>query len=971
MMPGVFDFAHEESEMKKRFRAGLLLGALSVSAGWTPSLAQTASPEKPVQRGTTQADPLFGVSIPYEEFRLPNGLRVIVQTDHAAPVVAVNIWYHVGSRNEPTGRTGFAHLFEHLMFQGSENYRDEYFRPFELVGTTDRNGSTAFDRTNYYQTVPTPALDLALWMESDRMGHLLGAIDQKTLDEQRGVVQNEKRQRYGQPYGLVMDRLYGAVFPAGHPYHHLPIGSMADLEAASLGDVKGWFKSWYGPNNATLVLSGDIDLATAKEKVTKYFGDIAPSATIAPAGANVPKHLANTRELFPDKVPHVAIYRAWAAPGARDPDSMPAQILARILGGSMASRLRARLVQKDEVATDATAGLQEHELAGMFVVAVTLRDGVNPTKVEGLVDEEIRRLIHKGPSADEIDRVRASLSTAYINTLPRASNRADLLNQCATYTGRPDCWKDDLAALAAATPESLRAVAERWLSRGSHTIVVTRSDTPAAAGPETAEPVVKRTAMIVPPADPRFKALPTGVDRASGPPKVTELPNFKLPPLQRATLSNGMQVVLIERHSAPLVSLALTFPSGAAAQDIASGAPGTRAEMAIQMLLRGAGAYDALGLSARMEQLGISILPSLSREFAGLIYGGKSSNLAEGLDLLGDVLLRPTFDANELERLRRQNIAGVQAKRSSAGRAIGRVLPSLLYGADHPFGQVANESDYANIRREDLVAFMQQRMDPKGALVAVAGDTTLAEIVPLLEARLGAWKGPQNIPTVAIPDVAVPSKPRVYLIDQPGVPQSSISVAQIVPQREDDLASDALEMGDSVLGGNFTSRLNMNLREDKHWSYGAGSGFGQGDKGQRFWRATASVQTDRTADSMREMLNEILGLDRGDKPATDLELEKIKANLYALPSTFESNFTNVGAILSLVSRGLPDDYYLQYMARVRAITTKQATDAFGDTIDPNALTWVVMGPLDKIEAPIRALNLGEVTVIDADGKRIR
>src|SRR5687768_17703172 len=252
------------------------LGALALAL--TAVLGVTAFAPAEVHAQAAQAS---SVDIPYREFTLSNGLRVVVHTDRKAPIVAVNIWYHVGSKDEPAGRSGFAHLFEHLMFNGSENNPGEFFEPFELVGATDMNGTTNSDRTNYFQNVPTTALDMALWMESDRMGHLLGAIDQKTLDEQRGVVQNEKRQGENQPYGQVWDELGKTMYPASHPYAHTTIGSMADLNAASLEDVKNWFRTWYGPNNAVLVLAGDIDVATAKQKVAKYFGDIPASATVA------------------------------------------------------------------------------------------------------------------------------------------------------------------------------------------------------------------------------------------------------------------------------------------------------------------------------------------------------------------------------------------------------------------------------------------------------------------------------------------------------------------------------------------------------------------------------------------------------------------------------------------------------------------------------------------------------------------
>ncbi|MDQ7077275.1 MAG: pitrilysin family protein [Robiginitomaculum sp.] len=301
--------------LKNILIAGIVGAALATSVLTTSALAQAPD-----------------INVAYEQFTLPNGLRVVVHEDHKAPIVAVSIWYHVGSKDEPNGKTGFAHLFEHLMFNGSENHPGEFFEPFEQVGATGMNGTTWLDRTNYFETVPTPALDMALWMESDRMGHLLGAIDQDTLDEQRGVVQNEKRQGDNQPYGMAQYRLQYGVFPEGHPYHHSTIGSMADLDAASLDDVKGWFNEYYGAANTVLVLAGDIDAKTAREKVAKYFGDIKAGPPLPHLKSWVPVKAENKHEVIMDQVPQARIYRQWAVPGRSTKDKAMLDLAASILG---------------------------------------------------------------------------------------------------------------------------------------------------------------------------------------------------------------------------------------------------------------------------------------------------------------------------------------------------------------------------------------------------------------------------------------------------------------------------------------------------------------------------------------------------------------------------------------------------------------------------------------------------------------
>ena len=435
--------------------ATALGGAFMPSAGW--------------------AAPKATVDIPFEEFTLPNGLRVVVHTDRKAPIVAVNIWYHVGSKDEPAGRTGFAHLFEHLMFNGSENHKGEFFEPFELVGATDQNGTTNTDRTNYFQNVPTTALDMALWMESDRMGHLLGAIDQKTLDEQRGVVQNEKRQGENQPYGQVWDELGKAMYPKTHPYHHSTIGSMADLNAASLDDVKGWFRTWYGPNNAVLVLAGDIDVATAKDKVARYFGDIPATPTMAQPKVDVAPLAKSTRATMTDQVPQARIYRVWNVPQTGTTDLDELQLFAQVLGGSRSSRLDRRLLHEDKLVDNVSAAAYGMQLGSNFIITADVKQGVDPAKVEAVIDEELRKLLKDGPSKAELEQARTVFKAGFVRGIERIGGfggKADALAECAVYTGDPGCFRDSLKTIETASAADIKAVGNEWLGKGSHTLVV-------------------------------------------------------------------------------------------------------------------------------------------------------------------------------------------------------------------------------------------------------------------------------------------------------------------------------------------------------------------------------------------------------------------------------------------------------------------------------------------------------------------
>jgi len=917
-----------------------------------------------------QAATQSNVDIPYEEFTLPNGLRVVVHTDRKAPIVAVNIWYHVGSKDEPAGRSGFAHLFEHLMFNGSENHPGEFFEPFELAGATDQNGTTNSDRTNYFENVPTTALDMALWMESDRMGHLLGAIDQKTLDEQRGVVQNEKRQGENQPYGQVWEKLGQAMYPKGHPYHHSTIGSMADLNAASLEDVKNWFRTWYGPNNAVLVLAGDIDVDTAKEKVAKYFGDIPATPTMAQPKIDVAQRSRSTRETMQDKVPQPRIYRVWnVAPTAtRDIDQL--QLFAQVLGGSRSSRLDKRLLHEDKLVDSISAGAYASQLGSNFVITADVKQGVDPAKVEAIIDEELDRLIKDGPSATELSQAQTVLRAGFIRGIERIGGfggKADALAECAIYTGMPGCFRETLETLADTKPGDLKKLGAKWLVKGDHTLVVM----PGERTPLVEEPAVVPAPLNLPPVDAKYKTIASDVDRKAGVPQTAAFPDLKFPQLQRATLSNGTKVIMAERHDVPVVQMTYLFGGGYAAD--VGGKLGT-SSFTMGMLDEGAGEFDSLAFGNRAEALGAHVSASASLDGGSASLSALKENLDPSLALFADMLRKPRFDAKEIERVRATWLAGIAQEKARPQGAAARVLPPLLYGEGHPyavpFSGSGTEASIKSLTRDDLVANHAAWVRPGNATLVIVGDTTLAEITPLLEKHLGDWKvdGAASV-TDAIPGVALPAKPRVYLVDQPGAVQANIYVGQLVPSTKDAGAT-KLEIANSVLGGEFSSRLNMNLREDKHWAYGSYS-FAQNAIGQRPWMAIAAVQIDKTADSMKELKREISDYVTGKAPPKPEEVSKIQSTeIRGLPGSYETAGAVLGTIGGIVRYDRPDDYVFKRKAEIEGLTPEQVAAA-AKAIKPGALTWVVVGDLKQIEQPVRALDFGEVTVLDADGKPVK
>ncbi|KRG80818.1 peptidase M16 [Stenotrophomonas daejeonensis] len=944
-------------------RTALLAVALGTAiAGFAVTPLTAAAKARPAAAASA-------VDIPFEEFTLPNGLRVVVHTDRKAPIVAVNIWYHVGAKDEPAGRTGFAHLFEHLMFQGSENHHGEFFEPFKQVGATDQNGTTNTDRTNYFQNVPTTALDMALWMESDRMGHLLGAIDQAALDEQRGVVQNEKRQGENQPYGQVWDKLTRALYPAGHPYHHGVIGSMNDLNAASLDDVKTWFRTWYGPNNAVLVLAGDIDVATAKEKVARYFGDIPAGPSMAQPAVNVGQRPESTREVMTDKVPQARIYRAWnvAQVGTADIDQL--QLFSQVLGGAKSSRLDQRLLHQEKLVDNIGTMVGPSQLGSNFIIMATVKQGVDPARVEAIIDEELKKLIAEGPSADELARGKTAFRAGFIRGIERIGGfggKADALAECAVYEGDPGCFRTSLATIDKASIDDLKAVGAKWLGVGDHTLVVEPGERVALDELPSAKPAP----FEVPAVDPKYGVLPSQVDRSAGVPQTASFPELKFPQLQRATLKNGTRVILAERHDIPVVQFSYEFAGGFTADQ--GRKPGT-ANFTMGMLDEGAGKLGSLAFADAADALGARLGAGASLDGANVYLSALKENLSPSLALYADVLRAPRFDQGEIDRIKATWIAGIKQEKVQPNAMALRVLGPLLFGKGHPyaipFTGSGDEAAIESLTRDDLVTFHKEWVRPENATLIVVGDTTLKEIVPLLDRQLGDWKGEGAAPQVPAPvDVARPDKARVYLIDQPGAVQANLFAGEVVPSTRDAGAT-RFDIANGVLGGDFTSRLNMNLREDKHWSYGARSTAG-GAFGQRTWMAIAPVQIDKTADALKEMQAEISQFASGQRPPSDAEVARIRnIQTLSLPGAYETASAVMNTIGGIVRYDRPDDYVFKRKAEIEAMTPAQVAEA-AKTLDAAKLTWVVVGDLKQTEAPVRALELGEVVVIDGDGNPV-
>ncbi len=902
-----------------------------------PEKPRTASPRS---GATAEAPVSAAFDVPYVKHVLPNGLTLIIHEDHDAPVAAVNVWYHVGSANEKPGRTGFAHLFEHLMFQGSENHPDEWFKPFERVGATEQNGTTNNDRTNYFQNVPVTALDMTLWLESDRMGHMLGAIDQALLDEQRGVVKNEKRQGENQPYGRAWTLMAEASYPAGHPYSWSVIGSMEDLDAASLDDVKEWFRTWYGPQNAVLVVAGDVNPADVKKKVELYFGDIKPGPPVQRPTEWIAKRTGSRRDVMQDRVPQARLTRGWNVPGWGTPEADYLDIASDVLASGKSSRLWKRLVYDEQVATDVGAYMFARPLGGQFGVQVTAKPGQDIGRIEDIVAEEMAKLLAKGPTAEEVTRVQTVQRAAFIRSLERVGGfggKSNLLAESQVYGGSPDAWKTSWTRSQSATPEQVHAACKTWLSDGDFVL------------------------HVVP--FPDAKPMASGADR-SRVPDAGAPPAPAFPAFQRASLSNGLKLIVAENRSLPRVEMQLIVDAGYAADQHAK--PGT-ASLMLDMLDEGTTSRDALAISAELDRTGAQIGTSSNLDVSTVSLSALTESLPSSLALFADVVLHPSFPAADLARLKSQRLAGIAREKADPSNAGLRVLPKLIYGERHAYGNpltgTGTEDAVASLTAADLAAFHSTWFRPNNATLVVVGDVTLASLQPELERLFAEWK-PANAPAKNIGAVTTAARPGIYLIDRPGSVQSVILAGHAGPPKSspDDLAIEAMNR---VLGGTFSSRINMNLREDKAWSYGSRSAM-SGTRGPRPFYVAAPVQSDRTADSCREIMKELAAI-KGDRPVTDEEAQKARdVATLTLPGRWETMSAVAGSLGDLVRFGLPDDYWSTYPASVRSLTTS-AMRATTDVIEPSRMVWLVIGDRSKIESGLKDLGLGPVTLLDADG----
>jgi zinc protease len=906
----------------------------------------------PAPDGQNMPAPAAGVTpkVEFEKFTLPNGLQVILHVDRKLPIVNVNQWFHVGSKNEKTGRTGFAHLFEHMMFQGSKNADSEYFVYAERAGANVMeggvNGTTNQDRTNYFATVPSANLENVLWFESDRLATLTDVTTKEKLDNQRDVVKNERRQGLeNQPYGRWYPLISEAVFPKGHPYSWPVIGSQEDLTAASLDDVKEFFKTYYTPNNLSLAIAGDFDPAEAKKLVEKYFGDIPPGPALDRPDRWIPRLDGEKVVEVNDRVALERVYIGWPVPEYFTPEDATLDLTARILADGLSARLTRALVYDKQIATAVSAFNVSGEIAGLFVVQATARPGSALADVESIITDEIARLAKEGPAAAEVDRAKNKQESEFISGLERIGGfggKADVLNQYNTFLGDPGKIDADLARYRAVTPEGVRLAAERWLNTRNRAIL--RFHPEKSARPENAMTLD------------RSKQPTLGADRP-----------FVAPPVKTATLPNGLDVMVLERSDLPKVNVTLVTRAGAVGDP--AGKAGV-AHLMTTVIDLGTKTRNALQIEEALADLGTTLTGGAGRESARVSLDVLKRNLAPALGVLADVVQNATFPEEEVARERKRLLDAIAQQDRDANALASRIRPMLAFGPEHPYGRPVQglRGTVETITRDDLVAYHRARWKPGSSALIFAGDITVAEATRLATEQFGQWSG-EAAPAITIPPPSAMPASRVYLVDRPDAAQTVVAQWLPAPARKS-ADYDALKLADAVWGGGgFGTRLNLNLREDKGYSYGVFSTLALSSQAG-IWSAAGGVQTNKTKESVVEFDREVKAL-AGTKPISAEEFTLARERrLRGYAQQFESLGRLTQQVADNWTLGLPPTELQREYDATNTATLEQALAAATKYARPEAATLLLVGDRAKIEAGIRELQLGEIVILDAEGKPV-
>lgn len=901
--------------------AGAALAALSAAA---PSLAQPAS-VKPA------------VDMSYQRFTLPNGLTVLVHEDRKAPVVAVSIIYRVGSEDERPGRTGFAHMFEHLMFKGSAHAAKTFDKILQDVGATQANASTWWDYTEFHETVPTSALDYTLFYESDRMGYLPAALTQEAVDTERGVVKNELRQKENAPAGRAEPYILKGIFPAGHPYGWTPLGSIEDLDAATLDEIRAWHAEHYGPNNAVLSLSGDIDLATAKRLVERYFGDLKPTPLRTELQAFAVPMTAPKREVMVDNAAAPRIFRAWPGPGAVSPDSARLDLLIDVIGDGQAGVLNQRLVKQQKVASSLYVMRPKGRASSMILLIMDVAPGVKAEDASAALDAALADLRTAGPAPADVAAGQARLSMKRTLELETAADKAYNLGLGEVHEGDPARDARRLAEIAVAKPAALRDLAAAWLSKNDYQLDVLPSGQ-LAAGP--------------------------ALDR-SKPPVPGPAPAPRFPPIERATLSNGLKLVVVPRPNEALTRIALQFDAGMGAD-----APGRAgiAGLAADMLDEGSAGRPAETVARDVAGLGGQFEARSTFDSTTLVMTVRNSDAPAAAGLMAEMAAQPDFPADSLARVKAERTARIAQEIARPDRASLRYIPPALYGATPygaPFSGLGSAAVVAAAAQADMRAFQSAWLRPDNATLYVVGDVTVDQARRTAEQAFARWRAPAGAKGAKPAATTAPPATRLLLLDRPNSPQTVIVAAQLLPADADPTSLTALN---AVFGGTGWGRANTDLRTQKGWAYYAMSRLSE-TRGPDAFVLTAPVQADKSIESIREV-RALLDAYGAAQPITAEELAKaVSTESLAQAGRYESSANLLDALLTNTELGRPDDYLPRAAERLKGLTLPQVQALGLKSFGGARRVWFIAGDMTKLRSEIDKLNLGPATVIDPTAEK--
>ena len=908
------------------------------------------------------------IGIPFSKYKLPNGLTLVLHEDKSDPLVHVDITYHVGSGREEPGRSGFAHFFEHMMFQGSDNVGDEaHFKIISESGGT-LNGSTNTDRTNYYETVPSNQLEKVLWLEADRMGFFLDAVTEDKFENQRETVKNERGQNYdNRPYGLVYEKLSEALYPEGHPYSWLTIGYIEDLNRADLEDLKRFFLRWYGPNNATLTIGGDLDKEQTLEWVAKYFGSI-PEGPAVDKPEYVPVKLEEDRYIsYEDNIALPLVLMAYPTVHRMHPDEAPLDVLMSIMGEGRTSLLYKNMV-RDGMAVQASAGHGCQELSCVF----TLTALPNPTSGATLADLEatlrasLAEFETRGVNDDDLQRVKAGIVSGMVFGLESVSGKVSDLAAYETFHDDPNYIAKDIARYENVTAEDVVRVYETYIkdAKGVILSVVPKDSDVATAAPDSWTMYERNIPERGDEGELELRYASDDFDRSVMPPAADFNPAPVMPTTWEGTLANGVEILGAISDEVPTTAMWLSMEVGERQDPLDKLG---LASMTAAMLNEATLSSTNEELSNRIDKLGSSVSISAGSRFSYVSVRSLTENLDETLAIARERLMEPAFTEEDFKRVKEQTLQGIEQRKKQASAMASEIFSLKLYGLDNPsaWSGIGTAETVNNITLEDVKTFYETWYKPSIASVVIVSDLTEPEVKGSLE-LFADWTGeaPEKTGMDAFP-TPVPGK--IYLHDKPGAAQSEIRIGKLALPFDATGEYYRARLMNFILGGAFNSRINLNLREDKGYSYGARSGFSGSDVIGTF-TASAGVRTDSTADSIRQFMNEISAYHETGIAPDELDFTK-SAIGQSEALDYETPYNKLGFISDIQTYDLPDGF-VEEQAKILQDLTKEEVDALAAKwLDPEDMIIVVVGDVQAISSDLEELGY-PIILVDETGQPI-